>query len=502
MTLRAACLFMLLGFAMPASAAEGFQLRGERLSVRADDEPLADVLRLFVDAGVRVRLDPAVTTRVTVDIRDEDVQAALARLLEPLGYVLTWTVVHGPLGPWPRLSEIQVFQPGRRAQAQPLPGRPDQLAVAQDVHGAWLVKDEILLAFRPGGSREEAERLLAQFGGVLLDGLPELGIYRVRFPPGSNVSALVGQLGRSPLVRAAEPHYAAALPPPARVDAGSSAAGPARPVAPATSGAAAVAILDTGLLKDAGLDALEAGRYDALNPGRALDDRQGHGTQMALIAAGVVAPAGAPESADGVPVLAVRAFDDNGYASAFALMSAMAYAVSNGARVVNLSWGTPAESGFLAAAVAWVQARGLVVVASAGNEPTGRPLYPAACSNVVAVAALDAEGRTWDSSNYGSFISVAAAGTATLPVGYRGPPGGYAGTSIASAYVARNLALYRTRHPEATPAQAVQALRKAVAPDGGAKDARLGYGRLDGVALSRLLAPDSRPKKLLFAPEK
>ncbi|HOW98717.1 MAG TPA: S8 family serine peptidase, partial [Kiritimatiellia bacterium] len=462
----------------------------------------ADILRLFVDAGVRVRLDPAVTARVTVDMRDEDMQAALARLLDPLGYVLTWTVVQGPLGPWPRLAEIQVFQPGRRELAEPLPGRPDQLAVAQDTNGAWVVKDEILLSFRAGGSREEAERLLAQYGGILLDGIPELGIYRVRFPPGSNVPALVAQLGQSPLVRAAEPHYAAALPPPARLNADSSAAGAApQPGLPA-DGAAAVAILDTGLLKDAGLASLEAGRYDALNPGRELDDRQGHGTQMALIAAGMVAPAGAPASGEGVPVLAVRAFDDNGYASSFSLMSAMTYAASNGARVVNLSWGTPAESGFLAAAVAWVQAQGLVVVASAGNEPTGRPLYPAACAGVVAVAALDSEGQPWESSNYGEFISVAAAGTATLPVGYRGPPGGYAGTSIASAWVARQLALYRARHPEATPAQAVRALRQAVAPDGGAKDARLGYGRLDDAALSRLLPPDSRPKKLLFAPEK
>ncbi len=482
-------MFNALVFLVPLVAgAEKFLLQGERLSLCAENEPLTAVLRQFAQAGVRVRLDPAVDARVTVDFQDENVQTALERLLEPFGYALIWDVVKGPLGTWPRLAEIQVFQPGRKERMKPLPGSSDNLEINQGPGGALFVKDEILVAFQSGSRREDVERQLAQLGGVLLGSIPELGVYRVRLPSGSNIPAIVEQLARSPLVRIVEPHYAVDVPAPVRLD--PAGAGPARRgrSVQRVEGAVPVAILDTGLQQDSALASLVAGRYDALNPERALDDRQGHGTQMALIASGTVLPDGVEASETGVPVIAIRAFDDQGYASSFGLMSSMVYAAAKGARVLNMSWGTPTSSRFLADAVAYVQARGLVVVASAGNEPTGRPIYPAAYPGVVAVSALNAENQPWDSSNFGDFVSVSAPGTARFDVGYRGPPGGYAGTSIASAYVSRHLALYLARHPQATPAQAVEALREAVAPGTAAvRDPHLGYGRLDAEALSRLL---------------
>ena len=47
-----------------------------------------------------------------------------------------------------------------------------------------------------------------------------------------------------------------------------------------------MAILDTGLFENPDLAPFVTGRYDAVNPERDMDDRQGHGTQMALIASG------------------------------------------------------------------------------------------------------------------------------------------------------------------------------------------------------------------------
>ena len=490
MTTRIRLLLNALLFLAPlAAGAEEFLLQGERLTLRADNQPLAAVLQQFAQAGVRVRMDPRVDARVTADFRDENVQTALARMLEPLGYALIWDVVKGPLGTWPRLAEIQVFQPGRENLVKPLAGTSENLEIVEGpLPGCLFVKDEILVTFKPGSQRDAVERWLAQNGGVLIGSIPELGVYRVRFPPGSNIAALVEQLARNPLVKVAEPHYAIATPAPVSFDLGET--GPAGRGDPIqrVKGAAPVAILDTGLMQNPALDPFVAGRYDALNPDRALDDRQGHGTQMALIASGAVNPAGAGESKDGVPVIAIRAFDDRGYGSSFGLMNSMIYAAAKGARVLNLSWGTPASSRFLADAIGYAQARGMIVVASAGNEPTGRAIYPAAYPGVVAVSALDAGNQPWTSSNYGDFVTVAAPGTARFSVGYRGPPGGYAGTSIASAYVSRNLALYLARHPKATAAQAVNALCQAVSPGkASARDPRLGHGRLDTEALSRLL---------------
>jgi hypothetical protein len=192
----------------------------------------------------------------------------------------------------------------------------------------------------------------------------------------------------------------------------------------------------------------------------------------------------------GVPIIPIRAFDDNGYASEFALMQSMVFALDNGARVINMSWGSDSGSGFIDEAVAYADQQGAILVAAAGNEPTGRPIYPAACSNVVAVAALDAEGKMWPRSNYGAFVTLAAPGEAAFPVGYKGPAGQYAGTSVATAFTANALARYLALHPDATAREAVAALNRSltrVEASEGVKHPEI--GRFDNRALATLLKP-------------
>ena len=101
---------------------------------------------------------------------------------------------------------------------KPLPGISEALEVVKGPDGALWVKDEILVAFKSGSRREEVERPLARLGGVLIGGLPELGIYRVRLPPGSDIAAVLAQLERRPEVKAVEPHYAVAVPAPVPVE--------------------------------------------------------------------------------------------------------------------------------------------------------------------------------------------------------------------------------------------------------------------------------------------
>ena len=79
-----------------------------------------------------------------------------------------------------------------------------------------------------------------------------------------------------------------------------------------------------------------------------------------------------------------------------------------------------------------------------------------------------------------------ASATATLPVGYHGPAGTYAGTSISSAAVANALAQYLNRHPTASTTAALAALAKALSP---APAGGYGTGLLDAAALQRFLNP-------------
>lgn len=473
---------------MAPAATHELRLDGDRLTLRANRTPLREILADFVQAGVIVKYDPDIDSRVTGSVKNMDVGKALDELLAPYGYALIWDVVPGPLGDIDRLEEIQVFRRDGPRRLEPfMPENNFRIARGPLPDSPEFAADEILIAVKPGTDIEQFKLLLAQIGGSIIGSVPSVGLYRIRLPPNSNVLALVEALKDQAIVSRVEPNYAYRLPGEqtlANALPAPSAAGARK----ARAGVPPVAVLDSGLRSLSSLDGLVAGAYDAIQPDRAVDDRAGHGTQMALIASGAIAPGGAPGSEDGVPVIAIRAFDDNGYTTSYTMMRAIDHAAVQGAKVINLSWGTSTPSSFIESSIRSAQSRGMVVVASAGNEPTGKPIYPAAYPGVVSVSALQADGTPWDQSNYGSTVTIAAPGTAQFPIGHEGPPGSYAGTSIASAYVARNLALYFGQNEKASPNQAKQALVSSASPPP-AGSVRYGGGTLDADATSRLLAP-------------
>ena len=126
--------------------------------------------------------------------------------------------------------------------------------------------------------------------------------------------------------------------------------------------------------------------------------------------------------------------------------------------ILNLSFGgyTMEEPGLLASAIAGAQARGYVVVASAGNDGTCRPTIPASLPDVVSVGAVGPDGPT-PFSNYGAWVRACAPGVdlvSTFFAGWNGdaPPGDggdpddytgwacWSGTSFAAPVVAGALA--------------------------------------------------------------
>ena len=123
-----------------------------------------------------------------------------------------------------------------------------------------------------------------------------------------------------------------------------------------------------------------------------------------------------------------------------------------------MSWGSANESIFLEKIMDYAVSKGMIVVASAGNEPTGKPVYPAAYPAVIGVGAIYPDGKTWEKSNYGSFVDLYAPGFAALPVGYKGDPGIYGGTSISAAFVANRIADYWSKNPESS----IQQIKAAV----------------------------------------
>lgn len=463
----------------------------DTLTLHAEQAPLQDVLGRLQEAGIRIRIDPRVNPSVSANYTKRDLRAAIEDLLSDCDYALFFTRLDGPAGALRRISEINIYMRGDRRALKPLPGVDDNLARAQAPvrsNVVTCVKNEILIRLRRDVTPEAFRALLAKINGTVIDSIPALGIYRIRLVPGSSIPAALAALAGVPGVERAEPNLVYRPVAPQQV--GSDKAVSAGSGNAGVRGTAAVAVLDTGLLPDAGLGTRVLASLDAVAPERPLADAVGHGTQMAMIASGMAVPRGGDDASTAVPIIPIRAFDDNGYASGFALMRSLTFALDNGARVISMSWGSETDSGFLSDAMNYAAARGAVLVAAAGNEPTGQPIYPAANANVIAVAALEPDGTLWSRSNYGSFVKLAAPSFVSLPVGYQGPPGLYAGTSVATAFTANTVARYFSLHPDATAQEATAALTAALSRGtGAATSAHPEIASLDARAVATLLKP-------------
>ena len=143
------------------------------------------------------------------------------------------------------------------------------------------------------------------------------------------------------------------------------------------------------------LDESSASYLDGQNPAYS------HGTLTAGIIAAI-----APDSM----IMPLRAFDDNGASDLFRIARAIRYAVNHGAQVINLSFGTLTDSNVLSTAITYALERNVIVTASAGNNNTLFPQYPAAYPGVIAVAATNVHDVKAQFSNYGAPVVVDAPG--------------------------------------------------------------------------------------------
>ncbi|MBL9136297.1 MAG: tandem-95 repeat protein [Verrucomicrobiales bacterium] len=200
--------------------------------------------------------------------------------------------------------------------------------------------------------------------------------------------------------------------------------------------------------------------YDFVSDDADPTDDNVHGTHVA----GILGAAGNDENgivgvAWRVRMMALKAFDEAGAGTLDDTISAIAYAVSAGAKVINASWGTTTRSRALDEAVAEAVSKGVVFVAAAGNNGTEVPFYPAAVASAIAVGATDAKDRSSTFSNHGLFVDLVAPGDAiqsTLP---NGTWGLLSGTSMAAPHVSGLVALLLSLQPALTPPEVASILR-------------------------------------------
>jgi subtilisin family serine protease len=299
-----------------------------------------------------------------------------------------------------------------------------------------------------------------------------------------------------------------------------------------------VAILDSGI------DSAHPELQSRIEDGKSFvassweNDTNGHGTFVAgEIAAALNNAQGIAGVGFPAKLLVAKIVRADGTISPDAEATAIRWAVDNGARVINMSFGgvrNPSDpdgdtySPLEAAAVRYAVNKGVLVVAAVGNadnaptEPWGYAGYPAALPHVLGVSAIARDGTVPNFSNRDRrHNDIAAPGEAifsTLPrdLTEEAKPGclpkGYSdcgpvefrrgeGTSFSAPQVAGAAAVLFAVSPSATADQVANALTRSAAdadPDTGCvrcstgRDALTGWGLLDVANAVRRLS-DSPP---------
>jgi subtilisin family serine protease len=200
------------------------------------------------------------------------------------------------------------------------------------------------------------------------------------------------------------------------------------------------------------------------NTGNPADDN-GHGTHVAGII-GAVGDNGIGVSGVDwhVQIMALKFLDAGGSGYMSDAVRALNFAVAHGAKMVNASFAGGGYDPAMATALANARAKGVIVVAAAGNDGTdndANPVYPANYSgdNVVSVAAVDQNDRLASFSDYGAkTVDIAAPGVGILSTLPNGKYGSYSGTSMATPFVTGALALVWDIHPTWTYKQVIAAV--------------------------------------------
>ncbi|WP_410053176.1 S8 family serine peptidase [Bradyrhizobium sp. SZCCHNR1015] len=256
-----------------------------------------------------------------------------------------------------------------------------------------------------------------------------------------------------------------------------------------------IAVIDSGVdlrhpeFADASFDV-----FDALGGDEGPDV---HGTGIAGV---IVSHKRLMGSAPYARIIAIRAFGmakkgGGPESSSYVILKALDYAALHGAQIVNMSFAGPKDA-VIERAIAAVAAKGVVMVAAAGNAGAkSPPLYPAGNPNVIAVSATDDRDQLLPASNRGNYIALAAPGAGIfLPA----PDGKYqiiSGTSFSAAYVSGLAALVLERNPALKP-ETVRTVLTRTARDLGTpgRDDLFGAGEADALAaVQAVVSPQDAP---------
>lgn len=208
-------------------------------------------------------------------------------------------------------------------------------------------------------------------------------------------------------------------------------------------------------------------------------DEHGHGTHVAGIIAGAANNAvGIAGLAPDTRILPVRVLDARGSGTSSGVSRGIIYAADQGAKIINLSLGSPTSSQTIRDAIIYATSKGALVTCATGNDSRGSLSYPARHEECLGVGATTPTDARASFSNYGAGIDVSAPGVNILSTVRNNAYQQMSGTSMATPMVSGLAALLAAQGKDrAQIIYTITRTAKDLGPAG--QDTVYGWGRID-----------------------
>jgi thermitase len=366
--------------------------------------------------------------------------------------------------------------------------------VAEDPTGAPYVAGELLVAYEQGTSEKAEEAVVSEAGARTIENPADEDLRLISFPREasreSDLEQELQDIEEEPQVEAADYNYIREVsftPDDPKFDDqwGLTKTGFPEAWSSTKGRGAKIAVVDSGVdSKHPDIGKIVA-QKDFVEHDAVADDAFDHGTLVTGIA-GALTNNG-KGMAGGCPrcrLLIAKVVGRTGVTNDSKLVKGIGWSVNRGADVVNLSLGGSGESSVLKAAVNDASAKGVVVVAAAGNERSSKRQYPAAYRNAIAVSATNRKDRLAHFSNRGQWVDLAAPGRNILSTLAGGGYGEESGTSLSAPFVSALAGLLASQDMSADRIRhRMQNTATDLGPTG--EDSLYGHGRIDAASAVR-----------------
>jgi len=407
----------------PGSAADALVWRSDPDKVDAEIEswPLPKVLEAISSAtGWQIYVEPDTQYTVTSRFHQLKASEALRRLLGELNFALL-PQTNGP-------ARLFVYRDSVNAATQLI-----QVAKkAKPDSGNNAIANELIVRLKPGG-KESIEALAKRLGAKVVGRIDGLNAYRLQFEDAAAAQSARAELEGNNDVASVENNYALAAP------------GQMQPLTlspptlssfklapPSSTDKLIVALVDTAVQSreapwaDYITDRISLAGQATMDPNQLT-----HGTAMMDTLWDTLGKTLNDPGTASIGFLLIDPYGNNSSTTMFDVANAIATAVNQGAKVINLSLAGLGESPLLEKTLEQAHNLGVLMVGAAGNDGGTAANLPAANPNVLSVTSIDRTGNLASYANRSSSVDLLARGTAV--VYFNGQAYLITGTSTAAA---------------------------------------------------------------------